>query len=309
MQIQNSLQMKKFVTSACIEDVVKTISDVYLQQVIRQIAIPRHYIAEKANNERVAQWIRQELLSYGYQVSLQGRFQNIVALPTGQITSPVLLAAAHYDTVPCSPGADDNGSGIAVLLACAQSLSGCFSATSTIFVIFNREEDCMLGSLEFVREFLPQTEITIAEAHIMEMVGYCSHDAGSQRLPAGFPIALPDRGDFLGLVGNQQSRGLVESVLRTAATYLDGFPVLGLKTYFGLEKYFPHLQRSDHAPFWQARIPAIMWTDTAEFRNRNYHSPWDTPETLDYEFMKHVAQLLLCKILTHEERIKKGRDA
>ncbi len=132
------------------------------------------------------------------------------------------------------------------------------------------------------------------------MVGFRSREANSQRMPPGIPLKLWSVGDFLGLVGNSRSNAIVESLVRSAKTYLDGFSVLGLKVYLGLEKYFPHLGRSDHASFWMEDIPALMWTDTSEFRNANYHTPFDTPDTLDYSFMKEVAQLLLIRMLEHD---------
>ncbi|MCP4401455.1 MAG: M28 family peptidase [bacterium] len=280
--------------------ILPAISEDYLRHIIETISIPRHYDAEKANNERTARWIHHQFEALGYQVSFQGRFQNILALPVTPLAPSNMLVGAHYDTVPGSPGADDNGSGIAVLLACARALSQYKLPGSTIFMTFNREEDNLLGSQDFVRESLQDLNTELREVHVMEMVGYCSHEPGSQHLPQGLPVKLPDRGDFLGLIGNQRSTELVDSTVKTAKTYLDGFPVLGLSVYLGLEKYFPNLQRSDHAPFWHAKIPALMWTDTAEFRNANYHSPRDTPDTLDYSFMRRVAQLLLCKILLNE---------
>jgi hypothetical protein len=60
----------------------------------------------------------------------------------------------------------------------------------------------------------------------------------------------------------------------------------------------PHVFRSDHAPFWAEGIPALMETDTAEFRNPNYHKPTDTPDTLDYRFMTEVARLLSHVVLS-----------
>ena len=59
-----------------------------------------------------------------------------------------------------------------------------------------------------------------------------------------------------------------------------------------------HLLRSDHAPFWREGIPALMWTDTAEFRDPHYHLPTDTPETLDYEFLARVTRLLVHAVLS-----------
>ncbi|HEY6330795.1 MAG TPA: M28 family peptidase, partial [Blastocatellia bacterium] len=68
--------------------------------------------------------------------------------------------------------------------------------------------------------------------------------------------------------------------------------------YFGAEKFLPVLRRSDHAPFWSAGIPAVMWTDTAEFRNPHYHLPSDTPDTLDYGFMASVTRSLISCLLS-----------
>src|SRR5438270_7729772 len=74
-------------------------------------------------------------------------------------------------------------------------------------------------------------------------------------------------------------------------------PVTGLKVRLGLEKHFPVLARSDHAPFWAEEIPALMWTDTSEFRNHNYHRHTDTPDTLDYAFLRNVTQLLTASVI------------
>jgi hypothetical protein len=300
MRIQHSKNASTFEgVSERINDILETISDDYLQKVVEIIAVPRHYRAERSNNKWVARWIRQQFEAFGFQVAFHGRYQNIVALPSNPLAQSSLLAAAHYDTVPGSPGADDNGSGIAVLLACAQALSAHEIPKSILFIVFNREEDCLIGSQEFVKDSLHEFQTTLSEVHVMEMVGYCSHEAGSQHRPRGLPISLPERGDFLGLIGNQRSATLVDATIKTAETYLDGFPVLGLSVLWGLEKYFPHLLRGDHASFWHAKIPALMWTDTAEFRNSYYHSRLDTPDTLDYAFMKQVARLLLSRIVLH----------
>ena len=117
-------------------------------------------------------------------------------------------------------------------------------------------------------------------------------------LPKGLPVRLVrDRGDFLAVLGNRNSLQLLDSLLRTARGYWPDFPVVGLKIWCGLERRFHHLQRSDHAPFWQAGIPALMWTDTAEFRNPHYHQPSDKPETLDYGFLQSVTRLLIAHTL------------
>jgi hypothetical protein len=73
---------------------------------------------------------------------------------------------------------------------------------------------------------------------------------------------------------------------------------MALQVFFGMERLFADLNRSDHAPFWRAGIPAMMWTDTANFRNPNYHLASDTPDTLDYDFMADVTRLALARTVS-----------
>jgi hypothetical protein len=138
-----------------------------------------------------------------------------------------------------------------------------------------------------------------AEAHIFEMVGYRDTTSGSQRMPPGLPPLLaPDTGDFLALLANRKSNTVAGDITRLAASCIPEVPVLALQIYFGLERTFNDLLRSDHAPFWEAGIPAIMWTDTSEFRNPHYHQPSDTPDTLDYDFLAAVTKLALARVLS-----------
>jgi hypothetical protein len=99
----------------------------------------------------------------------------------------------------------------------------------------------------------------------------------------------------LGVVANRDSNAELERIV-TLASGLPELPVVGLKTFFDIKKLPPVLLRSDHAPFWDAGLPALMWTDTAEFRNPNYHKTTDTPATLDYAFMAKVAALLVASV-------------
>jgi hypothetical protein len=118
-------------------------------------------------------------------------------------------------------------------------------------------------------------------------------------MPPGLPGVLgPDVGDFLALLANRESNAIAEKLLTLAATYVQEPPVLALKLYLGVEKLFGDLLRSDHAPFWEADIPAVMWTDTSEFRNPHYHLPSDTPDTLDYEFLAQVTRLALARAVS-----------
>ena len=209
---------------------------------------------------------------------------------------PFVLLGAHYNSVPGTPGADDNASAVAVCLECARLISA-HNIGPAMFVLFNREEDGLLGSSEFVAYLVGLPDWTVREAHIFEMVGYRDRAPCSQRMPPGLPVlAGRDTGDFLALLANRSSNAIADDLLGLAARYIPGTPVAAMKVYLGLERAFEHLNRSDHAPFWRAGIPGLMWTDTSEFRNPHYHLESDTPDTLDYDFMAEVTRLALARL-------------
>ena len=208
-----------------------------------------------------------------------------------------MIIGAHYDCVTDSPGADDNASAVAAVLSCAETLAQYARNAPICVVFFNREEEFIIGSADFVREFLPASGLSVTVAHILEMVGYCSHAPNSQRNLRFLPLALPSVGNFLGLAANRQANPFIAPLLRSARTYLSEFPVFGVELGGLRDVGAYQLIRSDHAHFWRKRIPAMMWTDTAFFRNPHYHRPTDTPDTLDYAFLRSVAQLLLLQAL------------
>lgn len=281
------------------EEIVTTLSEVsvsHLWWTIETLSYPRHYVANSAANRRARDWLCQVLQQYGYTPRLQGIYDNIVVTTDDGTNGNYILLGAHYDTVPNTPGADDNASAVAVCLECARLLKQC-PQTKVKIVFFNREEDNLLGSTDFVAAYLKQQEWSISEAHIFEMVGYCTQEPNSQRMPTGIPkLIAPTTGNFIGLLTNKRSNVIADELVNLAATYIRRTPVIGLKIYLGLEKYIADLHRSDHAPFWHANVPAIMWTDTSEFRNPHYHQMTDTIETLDFDFMADVTKLMLARI-------------
>lgn len=256
---------------------------------VHSIARPRHRRAQAAENRAVAEYVARELESMGFKVEWQGRFANLVALPVHP-KGPPTLVAAHYDSVPCSPGADDNASAVAVLLEVARAAAS--QQANVGFVAFNAEEEGLVGSSDFVAE----SPIVPSVVHVLEMVGYTDRRRGAQRKPFYLPIRMPDVGDFLGVIANAKSRPHLERVEAAARTSPFGPRLLTLRTRFGVERLLFDLLRSDHVPFWKRGTPALMWTDTANFRNPNYHRGTDTPDTLDYAFMTRVC-LLLCASL------------
>jgi hypothetical protein len=306
MKIVDSHAVPRAPASARIVGLLETIDEAQLREWVEQISVPRHFGAEPKQNRATADWLCGVFGSMGYRVERQGEFSNILAPPQVPLTD-VILVGAHYDSVPMCPGADDNGSAVAAMLGCAAACSLWRPMLPVVFVAFNCEEDGLRGSRDFVESYLPKAPFIIRAAHILEMVGYASSASGSQRVPTGLPIRIRDKGDFLGLLANGPSSAIMDFVLRRAGAYVPELPVTGLNVKLGLEKYFPVLSRSDHAPFWAQNIPAVMWTDTSEFRNHNYHRHTDTPDTLNYPFLRHVTQLLTaCVIQQAEQNFEKS---
>jgi len=301
MKISHSRKVRPAESSAKIAALLETIAEGQLREWVERISVPRHFGAEPEQNRATANWLYGVFDSMGFRVERQGEFSNIVAIPNASFGEAVLVGG-HYDSVPMCPGADDNGSAVAAMLGCAAACSLWRPVLPIMFVAFNREEEGLRGSRDFVKSYLPKAAFQVRCAHILEMVGYASAEPGSQRVPTGLPIKMSDTGDFLGLLANGRSSKVMDSVMRRAGTYVPELPVTGLTVKLGLEKYFPVLARSDHAPFWARKIPAVMWTDTSEFRNRNYHRHTDTPDTLNYRYLRQVTQLLIASVIQQAEQ-------
>jgi len=223
----------------------------------------------------------------------QREVANIIAtLPDYTELTPPYLVGAHYDTVWGTPGADDNASGVAVLLELAKRAVVDPLPVPVTFVAFTLEEPPSFGtdhqgSRVFVRNLRDKGQ-EVAGAIVLEMVGMTKPD---QEYPLALRLAgYPNRGDFIGVVGNSNSKVFGKRVVAGMRQN----PALPVETlYVWLNGWLlPDTRLSDHASFWDVGIPALMVTDTAYFRNPNYHNPGDRPETLDYRFMAELVDSL-----------------
>jgi Zn-dependent M28 family amino/carboxypeptidase len=200
--------------------------------------------------------------------------------------------AAHYDTVPGSPGADDNASALAVLLEVAQRVRQTSLNRPVHFIAFCLEEEDLLGSRAYVAH-LTETRKPVLGAIILECVGYAREEEESQKIPPGVPIAVPTVGNFLAVIGNQSSSSLTITVEQAMRPHLPVVPLI----VPGNGELLPDTRRSDHTPFWEDGFPAVMLTDTANFRNPHYHQPTDTIDTLTLDFMSAVADGVTAAVL------------
>jgi Zn-dependent M28 family amino/carboxypeptidase len=267
--------------------------EVRLRQWVERLAVPRHRHANARNNAWVRDQVATALRNCGFEVQIQGCHRNVVAFPPGA-ERPLVAVAAHYDGVPHCPGADDNASGLAVMLECARVLAASGRTGSTAFLAFNAEEDQLAGSRDFVANGLKELPWSIRLVHVLEMVGFRSAAAPPEKLPFPWTPACLKVPDFIGLIAKGPSnRAAARAATSSAAP---GLHVVAARTWGPLHRWFPDLSRSDHFPFWSEGLPALLWTDTGNFRNPNYHRASDTPDTLDYRFMREVTELLCSEV-------------
>ena len=248
-----------------------------------------------------ADYIRQQLQASGFIPTVRTfgdeQFLNIeVDLYGREKRDEIIVIGAHYDTTWMTPGADDNASGIAALLEIARAMKDKRYARTIRFIAFANEEvpnyrRAEMGSMSSAKRSFTRSEQIVGMIAI-EMVGYYSDAPGSQRYPTVLSRLYPDRGNFIAFVSNLVSR---DFQLR-AITYfrdLELFPSEGLIAPEWVER---SIRRSDHASYWYYDFPAIMITDTANFRNPHYHRRTDTHETLDYDSMARVVSGLTVMI-------------
>jgi Zn-dependent M28 family amino/carboxypeptidase len=242
---------------------------------------------------QVEDYVEREFKDYGLAVEshffkYSGKtYRNIIGRLGGGDKASLIVLGAHLDSVEGTPGADDNASGLAVLLEAARLLANLKARSQTLFCAFNLEEQDMIGSGHFVRK-LKSEEAKVEGMISLEMVGYTDRRPGSQKYPIGLKWFYPDHGDFIAVVGNFRST----SFLRKIARLMRETPGLPVETLLvpGNGGLIPESRLSDHSPFWDAGYPALLVTDTSFFRNPHYHRPSDTLETLDLEFMAKVCE-------------------
>ncbi len=198
------------------------------------------------------------------------------------------MIGAHYDTVTGTPGADDNASGIAGLLELARLLNNQSFDKTVRFVAFALEEPPLfrskfMGSYVYAQSLKKKGE-DIKGMICLEMIGYFTDKPESQFFPLSFfRWIFPNKGNFIIFVSNLQSKFFLNRVKSGFKKGAD-LPVESLST----QSIVPGIDFSDHRSFWKFGYNALMVTDTAFYRNPNYHGIGDVPETLDYARMAEV---------------------
>jgi len=293
----------------------------HLIQIVRDrnpyLASEGHFYAQQYIREQLAQWGTVEIDDF----SVRGRIHHNVILDLPPLSPPLvkggkqeesplakggkqenrglekqikkrlppIVIGAHYDTVPGSPGADDNATGVAVLLELARDIASGPLKYPVQLVAFDMEEYGCLGSSHHAAKYKQQQE-SIRLMISLEMLGYCNHNPNSQSYPAGLKDFYPNSGNFIALIGTLPTVPDLINLsgkIRKSGQPCEWLPVPNR----GL--IVPDTRRSDHVPFWDNGYPAIMVTDTANMRNPHYHQASDRIETLDLDFLAGVCRGLV----------------
>jgi Zn-dependent M28 family amino/carboxypeptidase len=243
-----------------------------------------------------ADCIRGEWTAMGYHVKAQSYrvhgvlSENLDVTCEGQSEpSEIILIGAHYDTVPGSPGANDNATGVAALLEISRGFAQRAPARSVRFVAFVNEEapfvyGGQMGSMVYAKAARARGD-DIRLMVSLEMLGCFTDEPGSQRYPPLLRFFYPDRGNFLAFVSNFSSRRSLRQLVDAFRAHSD-FPAESLATF----EFIPGVAWSDHVSFWRQGYRALMVTDTAFYRYAYYHTARDTPEKLNYAAMAKIVE-------------------
>lgn len=280
-----------------------------LLQDLQNLVGDRNFKSEsgKQHLEKVRRMIEGQFTASGLLLSKQDtlykdmRGQNIIGRKAGQAEEKkILVIGAHYDTVEGSPGADDNGSGVAGILEATRILSQYNFSKSIVFLGFDMEEYGHIGSQAYVSNAGGISPAEQVEGCInFDMIGYYSNKPNSQLLPQGFDVLFPEgyqqamqdslRGNFALNVSNSASGTLAGTFSTCAGKYVPGLKLISLQVP-GNGQMVPDLRRSDHASFWDKGYQAIYIGDGANTRNFNYHSPKDTLQTVNLTQVANVVK-------------------
>lgn len=258
-----------------------------------------------ADLERAAEWARTGLMASGLPVEEESfgfgdlSFRNLIA-HYGADEGPVLVVGAHYDVCGEQPGADDNASGVAGVLELARMLArNRPEVTHRIeLALWPLEEPPNFRST-FMGSAIHANSLALRGADVrgmisLEMIGYFSDEKGSQSFPApGMSLLYSSRGDAIVVVGNSSSWWFTRRIKARMA----GSSEIRVRS-MNAPAFVPGVDFSDHLNFWQQGWKAVMVTDTAFYRNPNYHEVTDTPDTLDYERMAQVVTGVYAAITT-----------
>lgn len=230
-------------------------------------------------------------------------FQNIIVHFTAPLNTKsevdTYVIGAHYDTHSELPGADDNASGVAGLLEIARILQTIPLTNKNIDLVFYSTEELPnfgtknMGSYVHAASAPKKLKLAV----VLEMIGYFSNEPNSQRYPSRIlKLVYPNKGNFITVASNFENSTETKEIKRRFAAYLQQKNIVSVES-INAPTSIRGIDFSDHRNYWKFDIPAVMISDTAFYRNRNYHTKNDTYEKLDYERMAEVTSATILSVL------------
>lgn len=261
----------------------------------------RHPVSAPKALERAEEYIREHFESLKFELIEHhfdedgNDYRNIIGIHRGKQNPESYVAVlAHFDSELETPGANDNASGVAAVLEIARVLCPLTFGKSIMFIGVNLEENktgksggLITRGSKALADHAKTQAWDITGLIDLEEIAYAS-DSVEQTAPP-LPIELPKIGNFIGVIGNENSASLVQGFIKSIERYGIPLPYFPLVVP-GNGEILPDTRRSDHAPFWDAGYQAIMVTDTADFRTPHYHQASDTLETLNLDFALNVCR-------------------
>jgi hypothetical protein len=262
------------------------------------VEIGERNIAQSWNLASATDDLAIALEKIGYDVQRQGLVagdavvQNIAVHVTGgERGGEAYVVGAHYDTAAGASGADDDASGVAVLMELARLFHDRKAKRALHFAFFvNGEapyfETDQMGSLVYAKS-LKALGLTVKGMLSLDGLGVYGEGPPVRPYPVTVP-PYPASSDFLALIGNEASRPLLEQVSASLRDAGSGVPVIASV----LEAEMPLARGSDHWAFWKLGMPALLLTDAGEYRYKDYHQKTDQPANLDFERLARVVTAL-----------------
>ncbi|MGB9627800.1 MAG: M28 family peptidase [Thermodesulfobacteriota bacterium] len=270
------------------------IDNLYRHVEYLSVKVGERHLWKAGSLNKTLDYIESVFQAYGYPVYHQTytcygqNVSNLMVEKPGK-DQGLIVVGAHYDTVPGTPGADDNASAVSGLLELARLLRETSNHKTLVFVAFaNEEPPCFgshhMGSMVYANHLKEQgrsVEVMIS----LEMIGYFRKESIQTYPLPGMEFFYPKTGDFIGVVGNFRSHRYVSLIKR------------GIKRHSRMDarsltapEFFGGINLSDNYSFWRHGYKAVMITDTSFFRNRNYHQETDTIDTLNFEQMAELVK-------------------
>ncbi|MCO6461245.1 MAG: M28 family peptidase [Saprospiraceae bacterium] len=295
-----------------IQSMVDQVSEDSLKSYLDSIVGVRHYVSNPGHLIYTAEYVDRFMMQKGLHIGHQFfkynniDFPNLIGRHEGLNNQNLCLINAHYDSAEFSPGADDNGTGLAGVLEAIRVMSNYYFENNLQFTSFGNEELGLIGSINYILNGI-ESDQNILGLINYELIGYYSDQPNTQTLPAGMELLFPaqttqviqnqNRGDFILNCGNIKSSELYNMWNSASAQYVPDLKVISLPIP-GNGEMAPIFRRSDHAPFWDKGYQALMITDGAETRNTYYHTPNDKVDKLNFDFMTKVVKAGIATLAT-----------